>query len=254
MQRSLAFSDLISPLTPHKFFDEYQGKTAIQLPGRRRRFAPVFSWAEFNRLLNMTTIWSDATMKVVLDGRELTAKEFCSGVRSREGHNVMQPDPKRVKLFLEQGATVVLDLAERLSEGLAALADMLQAALGAPISCNIYCSWEQHRGFPAHFDTMDVFALQIDGEKTWQLYEGRFENPIGSVRIQILEDRIATASLLHNHHSRFKRPLEHHDGRIEPQLGLGGGAPKPRRLNPASIRIAEAMPTRTRPSASGSRP
>ena len=25
---------------------------------------------------------------------------------------------------------------------------------------------------------MDVFALQIDGEKTWQIYEGRFTNPI----------------------------------------------------------------------------
>ena len=25
---------------------------------------------------------------------------------------------------------------------------------------------------------MDVFALQIDGEKTWRLYEGRFENPV----------------------------------------------------------------------------
>ncbi len=47
---------------------------------------------------------------------------------------------------------------------------------------------------------------------------GRFENPIGSVRIQILEDRIATASLLHNHHSRFKRPLEHHDG--TPRIGV----------------------------------
>ena len=178
MQRPLAFSDLINPLTPQQFFDEYQGKTAVQLPGRRRRFAPMFSWDEFNRLLNMTTVWSDTTMKVVLDGRELTPKEFCLAVRSREGHNVMQPDPKRLKLFLEQGATIVLDLAERLSEGLAAIADTLQAALGAPVSCNIYCSWEQHRGFPAHFDTMDVFALQIDGEKTWQLYEGRFENPV----------------------------------------------------------------------------
>lgn len=178
MQRPLAFSDLINPLTPQKFFDEYQGKTAVQLPGRRRRFTTVFSWMEFNRLLDMTTVWSDTTMKVVLDGRELTPKEFCSGVASREGHSVMQPEPKRLKLFLEQGATVVLDLAERLSEGLAAVADTLQAALGAPVSCNIYCSFEQHRGFPAHFDTMDVFALQIDGEKTWRLYEGRFENPI----------------------------------------------------------------------------
>ena len=62
-------------------------------------------------------------MKVILDSRELTVAEFCQSVRSRDGHNLMQPDPKRVKLFLERGATVVLDLAERLSDGLAALSD-----------------------------------------------------------------------------------------------------------------------------------
>ena len=117
-------------------------------------------------------------MKVILDGRELTAAEYCQSVRSRNGSTEMQPDSKRIKMFLDKGATVVLDLAERLSEGLAAFADTLQVALGAPVSCNIYCSWEQHRGFPAHFDTMDVFALQIDGEKIWKLYEGRFNNPI----------------------------------------------------------------------------
>lgn len=178
MPGPLSFSDLISPLSTQQFFAEFHGNNAIQLSGRRRRFASIFSWAEFNRLLNMTTVWSDATMKIVLNGRELSAAEFCQPVRNRDGHNVMQPDPRRVNLFLGQGATVVLDLAERLSEGLALLSDSLQSALGAPISCNIYCSWEQQRGFPVHFDTMDVFALQIDGEKTWQLYEGRFENPV----------------------------------------------------------------------------
>ena len=178
MQQTLTFSDLISALSAQKFFDDFHGKGAIQLSGRRRRFANVFSWPEFNQLLDMTSVWSDKTMKVVLDGRELTPGEFCQPVRSRDGQSVMQPDPKRVQLFLGQGATIVLDLAERLSPGVAALADTLQAALGAPISCNIYCSSEQHRGFPVHFDTMDVFALQIAGEKTWQLYEGRFNNPI----------------------------------------------------------------------------
>lgn len=178
MHRSLSFSELLKPLTAEEFFEEFHGKTALQLSGRRRRFAPLFSWSEFNRLLNMTTLWSQSTMKVILDGRELTAPEYCQSVRSRNGSPEMQPDSKRINMFLDKGATVVLDLAERLSEGLAAFADTLQVALGAPVSCNIYCSWEQHRGFPAHFDTMDVFALQIDGEKIWKLYEGRFNNPI----------------------------------------------------------------------------
>ena len=200
MRRPIAFSDLISPLPRKEFFEDVQGKTSVYFSGRRRKFAQVFSWEEFNQLLNMTTVWSDATMKLVLDGREVTPSEFCQPVRGRDGNKVLQPDPKRLTMFLEQGATVVLDLAERLTGGLAAIADVLQTALGAPVSCNIYCSWEQHRGFPSHFDTMDVFALQIEGEKIWRLYDGRFHNPVEQPGYNY-------SSLPRHHHDKAKGNL-----------------------------------------------
>ena len=42
----------------------------------------------------------------------------------------------------------------------------------------MYCSWKRVRGYASHFDTMDVFAIQIEGEKTWNIYEGRFPEAV----------------------------------------------------------------------------
>src|SRR3546814_13099471 len=38
----------------------------------------------------------------------------------------------------------------------------------------MYCSWQRVPGYASHFDTMDVVAIQIEGEKLWNIYEGRF--------------------------------------------------------------------------------
>ncbi|MCP4249748.1 MAG: hypothetical protein GY778_22120, partial [bacterium] len=36
----------------------------------------------------------------------------------------------------------------------------------------------QHQAFDTHFDTHEVFALHVEGEKTWRIYEGRVDRPI----------------------------------------------------------------------------
>ena len=46
------------------------------------------------------------------------------------------------------------------------------------VTCNAYYSRCQRPAFKSHFDTMEVFAVHIEGEKTWHLYEGHFEQPI----------------------------------------------------------------------------
>jgi len=51
-------------------------------------------------------------------------------------------------------------------------------ATGCRVSCNVYCSQGEHQAFPSHFDTMDVFAIHIEGNKTWRIYEGRFDGPL----------------------------------------------------------------------------
>src|SRR3546814_20636475 len=85
---------------------------------------------------------------------------------------------RRVSELLQSGATLVLDLIEGLTPGLSSVTASLETVTGGPASCNAYCSWNACQGFDAHFDTMDVFALHIEGSKTWRLYEGRANSPM----------------------------------------------------------------------------
>jgi len=175
-----SFRDLLAPITPETFFEQYYGREPVHIPGDAQKFTGLFGWDAFNGLVNKTTLWSDHTLKMVLDGRNLTADEYCRSGRNRDGGQIMRPDHAMVSQLMEQGATVVLDLVDRLDPGLAAAAAALGVATGTRTSCNVYCSFDQKPAFNSHFDTMDVFALQIEGNKAWNVYEGRFEHPVNA--------------------------------------------------------------------------
>lgn len=150
----------------------------MHIPGAADKFAKVFSWAEFNRLLNMSKLWSERSMKLVLDGENMDPAEFGRVGQTREGYQAIVPDPEQVLSLLQRGATVTLDLIESLSPSVAGVAAALQTATGGVAVCNAYCSWRAHQAFMAHFDTTDVIALHIEGTKRWRVYEGRYESSI----------------------------------------------------------------------------
>lgn len=173
-----SFREIVSPLSPEEFFGTTWDQRPLHIPGPDEKFAGLFSWEEFNRILNMSKLWSDRTMKVVLDGNNVDLAAYGRTAQTREGYPVVAPDAGEVLTLLGMGATVILDLIESLSPGVAAVAASLQNATGGVAVCNAYCSWRAHQGFVAHFDTTDVFAVHIAGSKRWRVYEGRVDNPV----------------------------------------------------------------------------
>ncbi len=191
------FREIISPVSPEEFFGAIWERRAAHIPGAADKFTHIFSWDEFNRLLNMSKLWSDRTMKIILDGQNLDLAGYGRTGQTREGYQVTMPDPEQVMLLLRQGASVVLDLIETLSSGVAAVSAALQTATGGVAVCNAYCSWQAHQAFMAHFDNTDVFALHIEGSKVWRVYEGRADNAIDA-------EGHNYGSFTPDHHSRAK--------------------------------------------------
>ena len=85
--------------------------------------------------------------------------------RSTGGGPALRPVPQRLGELLAQGATLVLNLMERLTPGVAAVAEAIEMVTGAQTVCNVYCSWDRQQAFSSHFDNTDVFVLQIEGHK-----------------------------------------------------------------------------------------
>ena len=183
---AVGFAAILDPVTPDEFFREYRGKKPLHIPGRRDKFAGVMSWQELNRILNMTAIWTAASLEMALDEETIPPDRYCRAAIDRRQQPVMQPDADRVLMLLRQGASLVANDIDTLGPGLAAAARAFEEALGVKAQANLYCSWHQHQAFPVHIDTHDVFALHAEGEKVWRVYEGRLDDPIAHPRFKTL--------------------------------------------------------------------
>ena len=65
----MSFQTLLEPVSLEEFFSKVSGRRPLHVPGTPHKFSDLFSWADFNRLLEMSKLWSDRSMKLVLDGR-----------------------------------------------------------------------------------------------------------------------------------------------------------------------------------------
>ena len=63
----MTLDDLLAPISPESFFAEYYDRKPLHVPGGAAKFAQVLSWRQINRLLDMSHIWTDHSLKLVLD-------------------------------------------------------------------------------------------------------------------------------------------------------------------------------------------
>lgn len=79
---------------------------------------------------------------------------------------------------LADGATLVLQALHRSWPPLVEFGSALAAQLGHPVQINAYVTPPRNQGFAAHYDTHDVFVLQIAGTKRWVIHEPVIEHPL----------------------------------------------------------------------------
>lgn len=175
-EQTLTFRDLIAPVEPDDFFNNYYGKRALHIPGPPDKFTRVFSWEELNGLLAMSTLWTDRSFELALNGRPLGPEEFCYSGPNREGRPTMRPDLHRVRALLREGATLALDFVELLTPGLRSVAQTIETVTGAQVCASLFCSWKETQGYGSHFDTQNVFACHLAGAKSWRIFDGRMLN------------------------------------------------------------------------------
>ncbi len=174
-----SFEEIMAPLGAERFFAEYEGKRPLHLKGAADKFAEVMTWAKLNDLLGQATIWTDASLLLWLDKEAVAPARYCEQALGRDGRKqVLQPDPEKVKDFLRRGATLTATFIDHLSAGLTAFAAALEEALLGKVQANLYLSSRRRQGLASHRDRHDVYAVHVEGTKTWHVYEGRSVAPI----------------------------------------------------------------------------
>jgi len=176
---TMNLAQLLAPMSAEQFFTEHHDRAPLHLKGDPAKFAAVLSWRQINRLLDMTHAWSSKSLMVVLDGKPIPAEQYCTRAVGRDAHDqLMQPVVDRVREWVAKGASVVMNDVDSLTPGLASVSHAIESAGLGKAQANVYISWQSHKAFPAHYDTHDVWAVQVEGEKYWNIWEGRAEWPI----------------------------------------------------------------------------
>lgn len=174
----MTLQDLLAPVTPERFFAEFHDRQPLHIQGHAEKFAAVLDWAGINRLLGMTHVWTETSLKLVLDSVTVPPAQYSVKAVSRDNAQVLQPLAPKVMEWVGRGASVVMNDVDSLTPGLAAVSEALEGAGLGKAQANVYISFQSHKAFHSHYDTHDVWAVQVEGEKTWNIWEGRADYPI----------------------------------------------------------------------------
>lgn len=105
-----------------------------------------------------------------------------------------QLDSAKVLQQFAAGATLVLQGLHRTWGPIGEFTRALVRDLGHPAQVNAYVTPASSRGFEPHYDTHDVFVLQIAGTKRWTLHEPVHTHPLADQPWTDHRDAVAEAA------------------------------------------------------------
>ena len=146
----MALATLLGPLSPRRFFEEHFLRLPLAMPGLAAAFQSLGDWNAVDGILR-----GDVDCLVVRDG----VRSECDRPQSAAA----------ARTLLAEGHTVLMRHAERHSPALGQLASEFQREFAAEVDVHLYATPAGRFGFGWHYDAEDVFILQTEGEKEYEL-------------------------------------------------------------------------------------
>lgn len=168
------------------FADEYWGRRALlstaeelaARPGNEHGFEDLFTAASVDELVTRRGVRTPF-IRMAREGTVLPPSAFTAsgGFGAEVGDQVAS---EKVLKEFAAGATIVLQGLHRLWPPIIDFTRELVADIGHPAQVNAYVTPPSSQGFSPHYDTHDVFVLQVAGEKHWVIHEPVLDNPLAS--------------------------------------------------------------------------
>jgi bifunctional lysine-specific demethylase and histidyl-hydroxylase NO66 len=173
--------ELIHPIDPADFCAEYWGKQPLVIRAESSRFRQIFSSRDLGPLLEFRPPRSPEGMLLVKGSQHCTINWV---------HPDGTPRIDKVRAAFQDGYTIVVNRLERHSEAVALLAAGLEQDLHHPIGVNLYLTPPGSQGFEPHYDVMDVFIVQLEGSKIWEVREACLDLPLPDEHAPVPEARL----------------------------------------------------------------
>lgn len=156
-------TNVLMPVTVGTFMSDYWEKQPLHISRQVSPFAKDLLSAQmlFEKIAENQLYFPD--VQLTQSGRKLMAQDYTDDSRKLVASDV--------KKHHSQGATVVWSRAHDWFLNVRALCREVQSALHLPCLANVYLSPPSQQGFNAHYDSHDVFIVQVSGRKTFRFYE-----------------------------------------------------------------------------------
>lgn len=171
------FSQLISPIEETLFFSEYWEKAPLIIQGRSNDlYDELLTVDQLDHIL--TTMWlRSPAIRLVRTGSELGLGYYTKSFNWGKKSFTDVIDVPQVLSAYQQGITIVIEALHRYWKPLALFCESVTKELSIRLQANVYVSPPNGQGLATHYDTHDVFVLQVYGSKHWRLFEPTIETP-----------------------------------------------------------------------------
>lgn len=174
-----ALEKILSPISISQFFEKHYEKNMLHISRNDvSYYNDILTSQEISSFLYRQDIFYPS-LRIVKNGQEIPAGQYTLkgvpiGHHKRDG--LIQTE-KAFKLF-NAGSTLVIQAGQRYFDHLSKCCVSLSEKFKSPVQANLYITPNKSVGFNPHWDTHDVFVLQISGTKTWHLYGFEKELPV----------------------------------------------------------------------------
>ncbi len=172
------FARLLAPFAVAEFFTDYWETKPLHVgraaPGNYNSVLTLGALDEYFQAGNLTPSF----LRVIKSNVDCELDAWTT-IEKRKN-----TDPYRVvvteKLFwlFGHGATIIINAAQTAIPSLKSWCAELERELEISIQPNIYITPADAEGFGYHYDSHDVFILQISGSKRWRLYDYHVKLPV----------------------------------------------------------------------------
>lgn len=172
MKRAMSFADALAPVTVQEFICNNLEKKSLVLRRENKEFySKLVTLEDIDRHLGYVGHkYPDVCVADALN--DIPKSEYVL-----DGDRI---DKTQVYRLFDQGATVVMRKMHHFIPALAQLVRSAEKTFGCEFQTNVYFTPAgAKQGFKIHYDTHDIFALQILGSKRWRIYGAPVELPFG---------------------------------------------------------------------------
>lgn len=146
----------------------YEREPLVVAHEEPRRFEGLMSIAQVDRIVTNTDL-REGQLDLADASRRLARTNYVDSA----GYI----DRGAVADYYRGGATIILQQAHQIEPSLGRFCRGLEHVFSAHVQTNLYLTPPSAQGFKTHYDNHDVFVLQVEGQKSWRLYEKPVDTP-----------------------------------------------------------------------------